>query len=345
MRVVIGSPLEREHVERLRARAPDGVELVWEPDLLPPTRYIADHGGVADFTLAPGQQARWGALLASADILYDIPWNERRHPHAYAPNLRWVQTTSAGVGRAAERMGIRPGELLVTTASGVHARPLAEFVFMVLLMWVKEHRRLAADQAARRWERYCGDELLGKRLAIVGPGKIGREVARLGRSFDMLPVATARDNRPERAAELGVERLYRRDELRTMLATADAIVLCAPHTPETDAMIGAAELDALKPGVAFVNISRGQLVDEAALLRKLRDGTIALAGLDVFHEEPLPPDSPFWALPNVIINPHSASTSHHENGRIVDLFLHNLHAFAGGRPDEMRNLLDIERMY
>ena len=345
-RLLIASPLEAEHVERMRANAPAGVEILYEPDLLPPTRYVGDHGGVAGFALTSEQQARWDNLLASADALFDIPWNERRrHPHEYAPNLRWIQTTSAGVGRAAQAMGIQPGELVITTASGVHARPLAEFCMMVLLMGAKEYCRIVRDQAAHRWERFCSDELSGKTLAIVGAGRVGREVAKLSRAFDMRPVGLTREYREDRAAELGLDRLYPRDGLHEMLAGADAIVVCAPHTPDTENIIGAAEFAVMKPGVTFINIGRGQLVDETALVERLRDGTIGFAGLDVFRTEPLPDDSPLWDFPNVIINPHSASTSHHENGRITDILLHNLHAFIEGRHDEMRNVLDIERLY
>lgn len=345
LRIMIASPLEAVHVERIRASVPASVEIIYEPDLLPPTRYVGDHGGVAGFSLTPEQQARWDAHMAQANVLWDFPWNDRRHPHAYGPHIQWVQSTSAGVGQAAVRMGIKPGELIVTTASGVHARPLAEFVMLVLLMHAKEYRRIAADQAAHRWERFCSDELSGKLLAIVGTGRIGREIARLARAFDMIPVGLARDYRPERASELGVERLYPRDELHAMLAAADALVLCAPHTPETDNIIGRAELNVLKPGVVFINIGRGQLVDEDALIDKLRDGTIAFAGLDVFRQEPLPASSPLWDMPNVLINPHSASTSDRENGRITEIFIENLHAFISGRQADMRNVLDIERMY
>jgi len=345
-RLLIASPLEAEHVERIRANVPVGVEIVYEPDLLPPTRYVGDHGGVAGHTLTDEQQERWNSLLASADALFDFPWNERgRHPKEYAPNLRWVQTTSAGVGRAVQAMGIQPGELTITTASGVHARPLAEFVMMVLLMGAKEYCRIVRDQAAHRWERFCSDELTGKTLAIVGTGRVGREVGKLARAFDMRIVGMTREYRDGRASELGLDRLYARHELHEMLTNADAVVVAAPHTPDTENIIGAAEFDVLKPGVTFINIGRGQLVDEAALTEKLRDGTIGFAGLDVFQTEPLPPDSPLWDFPNVIINPHSASTSHHENGRIADILLHNLHAYLEGRTADLRNVLNIERMY
>lgn len=344
IKVMIASPLEAEHVERIRREAPDGVAVYYEPDLLPPTRYVADHDGIEGYQHTPEQAERWEKYLFDADVMFDFP-PKGKHPLDWAPNLCWIQTTSAGVGQTVARLGIRPGEIYITTASGVHARPLTEFVFMVLLMVVKEYDRLRDDKIAHRWVRFCSDELSGKTLAIVGPGRIGREVARMARCFDMHVVATARDCRPERAAEIGVDRLYERSELQTMLASADAVVLCAPHTPDTENIMDRAAFDALKPGVVFINIGRGQLVDEAALLDKLTDGTIRFAGLDVFRTEPLPADSPFWDLPNVIINPHSASTSERENGRIVDIFIHNLHCYVEGRYEEMRNLLDVERMY
>ena len=344
LRVMIASPLEVENVERIRQSLPDNVELIYEPDLYPPTLYTADHHGGSDFKRSDVDEGRWRELASTADVLFDFPV-ARVHPHQYAPNVKWIQTTSAGVGQAAHRMGIKPGEIIITTASGVHARPLTEFVFLVLLMAVKEHDRLARDQQAHRWERFCSDELSGKTLAIVGPGRIGREVARIARCFDMRPVAVARDCRPERAAELGVDRVYTRDEMAQMVASAEAVVLCAPHTPETENIMDRTAFDALKPGTIFVNIGRGQLVDEEALLAKLRDGTIRFAGLDVFRTEPLPADSPFWDLPNVLINPHSASTSDRENGRITDIFIHNLRCFTEGRTGDMRNVLDIERMY
>jgi len=130
-----------------------------------------------------------------------------------------------------------------------------------------------------------------------------------------------------------------------MLAGADAVVLCCPHTPETEGMIGAEELAALKRGVVFVNIARGAVVDEAALVAALREGRIGFAALDVFREEPLPPESPLWDLPNVLINPHSASTSVAENSRITDIFIQNLRHYLAGRFDQMAPRLDMQRLY
>lgn len=343
-RAMIASSLEPEHIERIRANVPDSVEIIYVPELYPPTRYIADHHGSSDFRRTDEQQKRWLELAATADFAFEFPVTNM-HPREYAPNLKWVQTTSSGIGQMLVRMGIKQDDLIVTNARGIHARPLAEFVFFVLLSAVKEAARNRDEQRRHHWERFCSDELSGKTLAIVGPGLVGREVARIARAFDMKPVALGRDNRPERAKELGVDRLYPRSELIPMLREADAVVLAAPHTPETENMLGRAEFDALKPGVIFVNIGRGPLVDETVLLEKLRDGTIKLAGLDVFRTEPLPVDSPFWDEPNVIVSPHSASTSTRENGRLVDIFIHNLNCMIEDRRNEMQNIFDIERMY
>lgn len=345
--IFITSPLEPEHVDRIRAVGGERVEVIYEPDLMPPTRYVADHDGPPDFRRSPEQQARFDAHLARADVLWDFP----KHAPGdgallrMAPRLKWVQTTSAGVGQLVARLGLIDSDLLVTTASGVHAGPLAEFVFLALLMHVKQLPRLQADQAAHRWERFASDELAGKTLAIVGPGRIGREVARIARCFGMRPTAMGRTASPERAAELGVDRLYPRERMGEMLGEADAVVLCCPHTPETENLIDCAAFAAMKDGVVLVNIARGQVVDEEALIDALRSGKIAFAALDVFRTEPLPADSPLWDLPNVLVSPHSVSTAYSENRKITDIFCHNLECFLDGRVDEMRNVLDKARMY
>jgi len=344
IRVMISSPLESEYIERIQQQFSSQVEILHDPSLLPPTRYVADHTGPAGFQRTPEQEARWQEMAAKADVAFDFPYTTGKL-RDHTPHLKWIQTTSSGVGQAATRLGIAKGDLIITTASGVHARPLTEFVFMVLLMAVKQHRRIASEQQSHHWERFCGDELSGKTLAIIGPGRVGQEVARVARTFEMKPVGLARDNRPERAASIGVDRLFAREELHDMLGQADALVICAPHTPDTEDMMDRAAFDALKPGVIMVNIGRGPLVDEVAMLEKLRDGTIHFAGLDVFRTEPLPSDSPFWDEPNVLVSPHSASTSVRENERIVDIFTHNLACFVDGRTSDMRNVLDIDRMY
>lgn len=130
-----------------------------------------------------------------------------------------------------------------------------------------------------------------------------------------------------------------------MLAGADCVVLSAPHTPETEDMIGAAEIQAMRPGTVLINVARGQMVDEAALLQALRDGHLAFAALDVFRTEPLPTDSPFWDLPNVLVSPHSASTVDAENRLLVDTFIRNLGHYLEGDSASMEPRLDIARLY
>jgi phosphoglycerate dehydrogenase-like enzyme len=156
----------------------------------------------------------------------------------------------------------------------------------------------------------------------------------------MRVVALARPGSKRTAVELGVDALFRSDELHRMLGEADALVLIVPHTAETEGMIDRAAIAALKPGAILVNIARGQVVDEQAMIDALRTGHIAFAALDVFAVEPLPPSSPLWDMPNVLVSPHSASTATSENGKITDIFCRNLKCFIEGRASEMTNLFD-----
>jgi phosphoglycerate dehydrogenase-like enzyme len=341
---MITSPLEAEHVERMASAYPDRVELVYRPDLMPALRYIGDHGDPA-FRRTPEQEREWHALLREAEVLFDFPQHERFPLLELAPKLRWVQTSSAGVGPLVHRLGLQDSHLIVTTASGIHAQPLAEFVFAALLFHSKKIGQLQRDQKIKAWNRFSGNELAGQTMAIIGPGRIGREIARIARAFRMRVVALARDADPARAQALGVDQVYGRAELLTMLGEADCLVICAPQTPETVDLLGPAEMAALKPGVVFVNIGRGTIVDDAALERGLRSGQIAFAALDVFREEPLPADSPFWELPNVLINPHSASTVDAENSKLTDIFIRNLGHYLAGEIEQMAPQLDKQRMY
>jgi phosphoglycerate dehydrogenase-like enzyme len=210
---------------------------------------------------------------------------------------------------------------------------------MAMLMFAKDYVRMERDKKAKRWERYCGEELTGKTLAVVGLGRVGQEVARHGKKMDMRVVGMRRSMTPVD----GVDRMFDRGQLRDVLGETDFLVLVAPHTPETEGMIGAEEIAAMKPGAVLINIGRGQLVDEPAMIRALEEGHLAGAALDVFSTEPPPADSPLWDMPNVIISPHSASTVTQENARITDIFCDNLQRYMTGRP--LRNVLDTEKLY
>jgi phosphoglycerate dehydrogenase-like enzyme len=342
--VMITSPLEAEYAQQIAAAYPERVELIYRPDLMPAIRYIADHGDPG-WRRTEEQSREWHDLLARAEVLFDFPQNESRSVLDLSPNLRWVQTSSAGVGPLVKRLGLQDSDLIVTTASGLHAQPLTEFVFAALLFHSKELGRLQGEQRARQWNRFAGVELAGQTMAIIGPGRIGQEIARIARAFRMRVIALGRNNDPARAEALGIDRLYDRGELQQMLAEADCLVVCAPHTPETDGILGRAEFAALKRGAVFVNIGRGALIDEDALLDGLRDGRIAFAALDVFREEPLPAASPFWEMSNVLVNPHSASTVTSENAKLTDRFIDNLGHYLAGELDQMAPVLDKQRLY
>jgi glyoxylate/hydroxypyruvate reductase len=337
--VVISSYLEPEHVARIR-QVDTRFTVLYEPDLLRPPRYAADHNGDPAFQRTPEQEARWRGLLAQADILFDFDPTHRADLPDLAPKARWVQSTSAGIGQLvkAHAYDTRMPHTVFTTASGVHKRPLAEFVVMAMLMHYKGAVRMIDAQRRKHWERYAGTDLEGRTLAIVGLGRVGAEIARLCRALGMTVIGT--DLTPAAGA---VDRYYELSEIQAMLPQADVLVLMVPHTPQTEKMIGARELALLPRGAFFVNTARGAVVDEPALIEALRSGHLAGAALDVFAEEPLPPGNPLWEMPNVVVSPHSASTSDRENARITALFCDNLRCFLSGEP--LRNILNVQRMY
>jgi phosphoglycerate dehydrogenase-like enzyme len=340
--IFIASPLEAAHVETIRQVDPARLSVIHQPDILPPTRYVADHIG-APFQRNDDQARRWRDGLAAADILWDLP--RVKAEIACATRLKWVQTTSTGVGQLVRMLGLQDSDVLITTARGVHAGPLAEFVVMTLLAHWRGLRHLDAEQKAHRWTRYCGEEVAGRTIVIIGAGDLARGVARLARALDMRVVAVARDPAKSRAHGTLFDEIVPRAALHQALARADATVVTVPHTPETEHMIDAAAFAAMRPGSAFVNIARGQVIDEAALIAHLRSKHIGFAALDVATVEPLPAENPLWDLPNVLISPHSASTVTSENAKITEIFCRNLRAYLDGRRDAMINLLDKQRMY
>jgi phosphoglycerate dehydrogenase-like enzyme len=314
---------------------------LYEPDLLWPPQYPADHHGKR-FERTPDQEARWRTLLARADVLFDFDPSHRQDLPALAPNVRWIQATSSGIGEFVRRMGYASSmpQTVFTTAAGVHAQPLAEFCFMVMFAFHKKLLPTLRDQQRKHWERFAGTDLRGQTLAIIGLGRVGTEIARLGRALGMRVVGVKRSPVRQSAGDLHLDELHGPGDLARVLPQAQNLVLIVPHTAETEGMIGAAEIALLPRGAVFINIGRGALVDESALIEHLRSGHLLGAGLDVFRKEPLPQDSPFWTMENVIVSPHSASTSDRENERITDLFCENLRLFLAGRP--LKNQLNTE---
>jgi phosphoglycerate dehydrogenase-like enzyme len=336
--VLIATYFEPEHVARISRIA--GVRVIYEPSLLPPTRYLSDHVG-RPLTRSPDDERRWRGFLAEAEVLFDFDHTNLNGLKDLIPRVRWIQGTSTGIGQLLIRTGLIDSPITFTTARGIHAKPLADFAVMAMLWFAKDGFRMVRDRAAHRWERYCGRDLRGATAGIVGFGTIGREVARICRAVGMRVMATRRGDPAGGTPD--VDAMVPRTELNTLLAAADYLVLATPQTSETEGLIGRAQIAAMKPGVVLINVSRGVVVDEAAMIDALRSGHLGGAALDVLATEPPAPDNPLWDMPNVLISPHSASTVETENARLTDLFCENLDRYLRGVP--LKNVFDRERMY
>jgi glyoxylate/hydroxypyruvate reductase len=345
--VLIASPLEGELAERIKAADPRA-EVLFEPDLLPPARYPADHLGDPGFRRDAGAEARWRALLDRAEVLFGVPGDsadDLAEVVATLSRLRWVHATSAGAGEQVRKAGL-PAEALervtITTSSGVHAVPLAEYAILGLLAIAKELPRFAEGQRARAWPEIHRPlrELDGQTLLLVGLGDIGRETARLGKAFGMRTVGFRRTEGPPPEH---VDEVHGPQRLPELAHRADAMVVSLPLTDQTAGLIDRATIERLPASCIFVNIGRGGVVDEPALVDALRERRIAGAVLDVFATEPLPDSSPLWTLPNVLVTPHAAALSARENERIVELFVDNLGRYLDGRP--LRNVVEPGLFY
>ncbi len=256
--------------------------------------------------------------------------------------LRWVASASAGVEGYLARLGSRD-DVLLTTGAGAYDVPIAEHVFALLLAVRRELGRSVRQQVTHEWRGHHGMfELRDSTLGIVGLGSIGQEVARVAHhGFGMRVLGHKR-----RPADLpaGVARLhYGRDGLLAMLPSCDHLAVTAALTHETRGLLDAEALDCLPAHAVIVNIGRGRVIDEPALLERLRDGRLAGAGLDVTATEPLPADSPLWDLPNVILTAHNAGTSHRVVERRLRVFCDQLRRYVAGEP--LRNVVDREAGY
>ena len=336
VRVLIGSALEAGHVARIAAVDP-AVEVLYAPELLPTTRYAADHHGPPR-DLSEADLERWRSMRAAADVSFDFDWLDPAAMAANCPRLRWVQASSSGIGQFIERSGLGDSDITFTTAAGVHAIPLAEFALTGVLYFVKELPYLARRQSARSWERYTTRQLAGRRVTVVGLGQVGRKTCELFTALGAEVVGVARyADAPGAATVVAV------DAIDEVLPHSDAIVLCCPLTPETRGLLSARRLRLLPPGAIVVNIARGPVIDELAMIEALADGHLGGAFLDVAAVEPLPADSPLWDMPNVLISPHSASTVDAENATLTSLFCDNLRRWLDGAP--LRNVYSREKGY
>jgi phosphoglycerate dehydrogenase-like enzyme len=256
-----------------------------------------------------------------------------------APRLQWVHTSAVAVETLAlDRLFAR--DIIVSNSRGVQATPIAEHVFALLLAHAKRLPQLLDSQREQRWAQ---NDLEGERLpwllrrrtlGLIGVGTIGSEVALLGDAFGMHVVALRRRRGNEQVA--GVHEMLGYGDLDELLARADVVVVAAPLTPETTNMLGAPQFARMKRGALLINVGRAKIIDHAALIDALHSGQLGGAALDVFPQEPLPPDDPLWTAPNVIITPHTSGFRQGHWDEVIDLFADNLDRFRRGDPIRFR---------
>ena len=266
-----------------------------------------------------------------------------------APRLRWIQYIGAGIEKLRSTGLLDPeSRVILTRASGVHVTQISEYVFGSILMFNRSWPQMLDLQHRHIWPRHSSEyhlaqrELTGRTLGIVGLGSIGRGIAHLGRAFGMKVIASRFSAHPGES-DPDVDALYTMDQLHTLLGQSDYVVLAVPLTERTEKLIGEAELHAMRHDAYLVNIARGLVIDEAALIRGLQEGWIAGAGLDVASQEPLPPESPLFDAPHLILTPHISGASDYYNVRLADLFADNLQRYRAGQP--LRNQYDPEKEY
>ncbi len=345
IKVAIATPLDAQLVATIQD-ADQCLEVLYHPELLPPTRYPNDHQGSDRFIRDVEQERRWGAMIKQAEVLFGIPGDSAhglKETVSGNPRLRFVQATAAGAGeqvRAAELTEAELTQVAVTSTSGVHAGPLAEFCILGLLAFAKGLSRLLDDQRAHRWGHYPMGELRDQTLLVVGFGKVGKEVARLAQAMGMRVTAI---NRAGASDSPYVEAVHDPGALTRLLPGADALVITLPLTDETRGLIDADAISRMKPGAILINVGRGGVVDETALVAALREQKLAGAALDVYASEPLANDSPLWTLPNALLSPHTAALTMRENERIVALFIENLRRYRHG--EKLINRVDPQHFY
>ncbi len=324
IRVAITFRLDDGILEEVRAASPR-VELIEVP--LPWLRQGPD--------LSAPEREELARRLSTAEVIFG-PNNVPPEIVLTLPALRWLQVTTAGVDRMAGQ-GLLGAGFTVTKANGLAGPAIAEYVIGVILMLAKGLHTSIRDQAAEEWKFRFTSELTGKTIGIVGMGAIGTETARRAAAFGMRIIGTRRRPSSDEPGTWG------HDQLPRLLAESDYVVLCMPLTEETRGLIGAPELALMKPTASLINVARGPVIDQDALVRALDDGTIAAAALDVCDPEPLPAGHPLWSRPNVILTPHISGAVEGYGHRAAAIFIDNLRRYAAGEP--LSNVVDPDLSY
>lgn len=286
-----------------------------------------------------GQQLQ--DALEGADVLFvwDFRSTELRDAWHRADKLRWVHVAGAGVD-AVLFGDLVESQVTVTNSRGVFDRSIAEYVLGLMLIFAKDFRKTIDLQGRSRWVHRETEMLTGKKVLVVGAGSIGRKIARLARCAGMEVDAVART---ARSSDEDFGRVYASEELGDALPEADYVVVAAPLTAQTEGMIGATQFERMKSTARLINVGRGPIVDETALIEALRDGQISGAALDVFWEEPLSEDNPLWEMTEVIVSPHMSGDFLGWLAALGELFVENFQRWQ--RDEELLNVVDKEKGY
>jgi phosphoglycerate dehydrogenase-like enzyme len=318
MKIVVSETVARDYGRRIRAAAPRAKLIT--PSVGADGR-LAWSAGIAGADVA----------LLSEDLWQDIELRQKALPEFFRiDGLRWMHTFSAGVDAPVFQTIIERGALL-TNSSGASAPSIAQYVLAMMLHRTKRVDEWRDQQRRHEWTLVSSGELTGQTAGIIGVGAIGGEVARLAKAFRMRTIGLRRS--AKRTPYIDEQVTPRR--LGYLLKQSDFVVIACPLTRETEGLLGERELRAMKPTATLINVARGRVVDEAALIGALEQRWIAGACLDVFTVEPLPETSPLWDMPNVIVTPHNSGPSPLNMGRAMAIFLDNLDRFANGR--KLRN--------
>lgn len=345
LRAVVAVPLAEELcvlIERLEPR----IELVRDHSLTKPMRGPADWSGDPLHQRTEQEQLSFDRMVDSADALLGIPDVD---PQALArtvennPSLRWVMTTAAGGGSQVKDAQLADdafARIVFTTSAGVHGGPLAEFAVFGVLAGAKHLPRLRRDQDAREWPaRWEMQQLEDMTVLVLGLGGIGAESARRFRALGATVWAASRSGKSIAA----VDKMISMDDLASALPEVDAVVIALPGTEQTVHLVNREFLSRMKRGAILVNVGRGAVVDEAALLGALDDEQVSFAALDVFESEPLPDNSRLWSHANVLVSPHTAALNFKEEERIARRFAENAGRLLDNR--ELRNTIDTVEFY
>ena len=280
-------------------------------------------------------------VIPEADVLLGMP---SRQEFLAAKKLKWIQYPGAGVEKLLKLKELVESDVIVTNARGIFIDALAEHTFATMLYFSRALGHFSQAQNGKRWEQSWGRgvvrEIVGLTLGIIGYGDTGDAIAKRAAAFGMRVVGVSASKKEKPAY---VDTLWTGDGLDELLKISDFVVLTVPLTSQTKGMMGAEQLGLMKPTAYLINISRGLIVDEGALIKTLEERRIAGAALDVFYDEPLPAESEFWEMDNVLVTPHVAGDSDNHRERLIAVLQKNVRRFREGEP--LINLVDKHRGY